>query len=560
MAEILHILRYKLLSFIKVNIDLRFESIVKNVGSFLVYTGFSVGAFLFTREVIAFLLEQVHIGQFLLHRFLSMLLYVFFLSVNVGNIIVSFSTLYKSNEVSYLLTKPLSHTNLFVIKFLDNFFYSSTTLFLIGLSVLLGYGSYFHHSWTFYGWAMMLLFIPFMLLAATIGVMMLMGLMKLAAKFGVRTVIIGLSSAYALSVYAFFRLTNPMKLVNEVMQYYPNVNQYFGYLDPPFSRFLPNHWVAEVLYWTGTENPAHALPFLYILLASCALACVATVLLAHRWYYPTWLASLEMRVQRGDSSKKGMFRFAGDSVLRPQTEVLLKKEFWQFFREPSQWIHLCVILLLLVIFTGSMVQIRTVQVTPFLQTVSYMVIFLFNAFLISSIALRFVYPLISIEGEAFWKIRSSPISLHAVAGLKFGLALCTTFILGQLLNGLSNRPLELTQALSTSSVINVGFVTLAMVGLSFGMGSFFATYEEKNPIRVASSQGASLTFLLSLIYLVFLVGVLVIPVRRHFESIFGGFSQAAPGLGMAIIAIGSVSLLVAGLSYAASVRSLKRDF
>src|SRR5712691_102676 len=165
MAEILHILRYKLLSFIKVNIDLRFESIVKNVGSFIVYTGFSVGTFLFTRAVIAFLLEQVHIGQFLLHRFLSMLLYVFFLSVNVGNIIVSFSTLYKSNEVSYLLTKPLSHTNLFVIKFLDNFFYSSTTLFLIGLSVLLGYGSYFHHSWTFYGWAMMLLFIPFMLLA-----------------------------------------------------------------------------------------------------------------------------------------------------------------------------------------------------------------------------------------------------------------------------------------------------------------------------------------------------------------------------------------------------------
>ncbi len=561
MTEILHILRYKILSFIKVNIDWHFESAVKNVGSFLVYTGFSIGTFFFTRGLIAFLLEEVHIGQFLLHRFISMLLYVFFLSVNVGNIIVSYSTLYKSKEVVYLLTAPVSHTNLFVIKFLDNFFYSSTTLFLIGLCALLGYGSYFQHSWTFYVWAMMLLFIPFMLLAAAVGVIMLMGLMKIAGRIGARKVIIGLGSAYVLSIYAFFRFTNPMKLVNEVMKYYPNLNQYFGYLDPPFSRFLPNHWAAEVLYWTGMHNGTMALPYLYVLLGLCALSCVGAVLLARRWYYPTWLASLDLRARRAATSEGGgIFSMAKNSMLGHQTEVLFKKEFWQFFRDPSQYIHLSVMALLMAIFVGSMMQLRTIQVNPLLQTISYLVIFLFNAFLIASISVRFVYPLISIEGESFWKIRSAPISLHKVAGLKFALAWSATFVIGQLLNALSSRPLGLASILWLSSASNTAFITLAMVGLSFGGGSFFATYHENNPIRVASSQGASLTFLLSLLYLVFLVSVLFIPVNRYFESVFTGASLATSGIVTGVVTVGSVSFIIAGLSYVLSIRSLKRDF
>lgn len=560
MSEIIHILRYKLLSFIKVSIDWRFESVLKNVGSFLVYTGFTIGTFFFTRGVIAFLLEEAHIGLFLLHRFLSMLLYVFFLSINAGNIIVSYSTLYRSTEVWYLLTKPVSYANLFVIKFLDNFFYSSTTLFVIGLSVLVGYGSYFHLPWTFYLWAILLLFLPFMFLAAILGVMMLMGLMKLAQAVGTRIVIIALSSAYLFSVYAFFKLTNPMKLVNDVMRFYPDINQYFGSLDPPFSKFLPNHWVAESLYWMVMGNFSNAVLYGALLLIMCSIASVAALYIAQRWYYQSWLAFLGLRMNREDTSHSTrMFHLAKDSSLETQTEVLLKKEFWQFFREPSQWIHLSVIVLLIAIFVGSISQIEAVQSLAFLQTISYLVVFLFNAFLISSIALRFVYPLISIEGEAFWKIRSSPIGLGKVAALKFGLAFLLTLIIGQILNGFS-RLLTSSSILLISSVVNVSSITLAMVALCFGMGSVFATYKEKNPIRVASSQGASLTFLLSLIYLVFLVGVLFSPTNRYFEFVAAGKSPIGSQFFAAITVIGIVSLIVAAIFYKISLTSLKRDF
>lgn len=560
MSEILHILRYKFLSFIKANIDWHLESVIKNIGSFLVYSGFTVGAFFFTRGAISFLLEQVHIGLFLLHRFLSMLLYVFFLSINAGNIIVSYSTLYKSSEVLYLLTKPVSYTNLFVIKFLDNFFYSSTTLFVVGLSVLAGYGSYFHLPWSFYLWAIGFLFIPFMFLAAIIGVMMLMGVMKLAHVVGARIVIVALGGLYVSSIYAFFKFTNPMKLVNEVMKFYPNINQYFGFLDPPFSKFLPNHWVAESLYWMVVGNFSRTVPYFCILLATCCLVGLAAIRIAHRWYYQSWLVFLGLRKNRTDANQSArMFDLAKRSPLEPQTEVLLKKEFWQFFREPSQWIHLSAIVLLIAIFVGSIMRIDIVQSLTFLQTVSYLVVFLFNAFLISSIALRFVYPMISVEGEAFWKIRSAPVSLHKVAVLKFSAALSLTLIIGQILNGFS-RPLTSSSILSASSAANVAFIAVAMVALSFGMGSLFATYKEKNPIRVASSQGASLTFLLSLLYLVFLVAVLFFPINRYFESIALGKPLITSEIFTTNVVIAIVSIVIATISWIISLRALKRDF
>ncbi|HZY10060.1 MAG TPA: hypothetical protein VFF29_02800, partial [Bacteroidota bacterium] len=104
MSEILHILSFKLLSSVKLTMELRIDNIVKNLASIIVFGGFAIGAFYFTQTSTAYLLDNTRIGLFLFHRFLSMLLFVFFLSINVGNIIVAYATFYRSEETMYLLT------------------------------------------------------------------------------------------------------------------------------------------------------------------------------------------------------------------------------------------------------------------------------------------------------------------------------------------------------------------------------------------------------------------------------------------------------------------------
>ena len=142
-----HILRYKLRAYLHTAFEARFVSIIRGVGSLLVFGGFSIGAYFFANGATHFILEHTRTGLYLFHQFISMLLFVFFVAVNLGNIIVSYSTLYRSTEVNLLLTKPIPFITVFILKFFDNFFYSSTTLFLVAFMVLLGYGNHFGYPW-----------------------------------------------------------------------------------------------------------------------------------------------------------------------------------------------------------------------------------------------------------------------------------------------------------------------------------------------------------------------------------------------------------------------------
>lgn len=561
MKNFLFILQYKFLIFFKSNTRLTSENIIKSIGSFLVYCGFAIGIYFLTRSVIAFLIEEAHIGLFLLHRFISMMLFVFFLTVNAGNIVVAYSTLYKSKEVSYLITKPISFTSLFTIKFFDSFFYSSITLFLIGLSVLFGYGSYFNLSWTFYFGFMFFGFIPFMLIASALGVIFLMFIIKTASKIGIKLIIVFAGMFYVASVYSFFKLSKPFQLASEVMKYYPNVNQYFGFLDPPFYKYLPNHWISESLYWIISGRFDVALNQVWILLGACFVVFTIMILIAKRIYHSTWLDALNLKVrEKYSSSSNNIFSFSSNSKFETQSEVFLKKEFWQFFRDSNQWIHLSMIMLLIFIFVASITKVDIIKSLPLLQTISYLVLFLFNVFLISSIGLRFLYPNLSIEGETFWKLKSAPVDVKKAIRLKFLPMFLIMLAVAQILNLFSHLSIHNGQYLWLFSSIGLLFITLSLASLTFGMGAYFVNYKEKNPIRAASSQGASLAFLLAIAYMIFLVAVYYLPLNQHLDLLRSGQRKFTSGMIVANAVVAFVSAIISIISYKISIKTLKKDY
>jgi len=133
MYLLFHIFLYKFKASLKSVFDVRSVSVVRSVGSFLFYCGFVWGVYVSTRNITIYVLHQTQIGLYLYHRFLEMILFIFFIAVNLGNIIVSYSTLYKSPEVAYLMTKPLPSVSLFVIKFSIIFFTALQRYFLSAL-------------------------------------------------------------------------------------------------------------------------------------------------------------------------------------------------------------------------------------------------------------------------------------------------------------------------------------------------------------------------------------------------------------------------------------------
>lgn len=562
MKDIFHILFYKIIIFLKVNTPFNFKSFFKSASSGLVYLIFAYGVYLLTLNTIEYLLVTVKIGSFLLHRFILIVLFIFFVTINVGNIVVSFSTLYKSKEVFYLITKPLSFTKLFLIKFLDNFFYSSTTLLLIITSVLIGYAVYFNLYWTFYPIALFLLILPFMFTAASLGVIILLIILKLSSKFGTRKVLLLISILYFSGVIAFYFISSPIDLIQRVFDYYPNINQYFGFLENSMIKFLPNYWIADALYWISEDKFSRAVPFIYTNVITSLTIFSIALFLAKKWYYQTWLISLnisdDLRIKSRFNYK--FFRFDKNSSLNSFDESIIKREFWLFFREPNQWAHLTVMIVLITIFISSISGINVIilnSYNEYLKTIMYLVVTLFNVFLIASLSLRFVFPLISLEGDTLWKLRSAPINFNHLLLKRFAIYFLIIFFIGQILSLFSNNQFPLQ--LSIVAQINTAIISISLISMNFGMGGIFANYREKNAIRLASSQGASITFLFTLLYLILLIVILFIPVFNFFQLQSRGIKTPILNLFATTIILFVLSLLISSFSLRAGLKAFQKD-
>lgn len=568
--------------FWKVSTKQDFGMIIRNIGSFIVFGSFAVGAFYFSNFITAYLLDNVKIGMFLFHRFIGMILFVFFITINLGNMVVSFSTLYRTPEVSFLLTSPVSYLNIFVIKFLDNFFYSSGTLFMVGFSVLLGYGFYFNFPWHFYLLIMFGVLIPFMFVAACLAVIVLMLVMKIASKINFRLLVGIIVVLYISQIYLYFKITSPVNLVQEVMQYYPYVDLYFGTLDPTMAKFLPNFWVSEILYFYAMGNFTAVTGYVTLLSLTTIGAFVFALAIANAMYYSTWITSLSIKslTVKSLEIKNSFFTFGKKSFFSSQVEVLLKKELWQFLREPSQWIHFVVMMGLLVVFLSSVGALSVKLESPELRAVVYLVVFIFNIFLINSIALRFGFPMISIEGNAYWSVRSAPVSVKKIYWIKFAVIMIFLGVLSLLIALISNLPYLQTQlvfdkalskvimivpqepikTLAYFSIIITPIVTATLVSLNVGLGSVYANFNEKNPIRIASSQGATMTFLLSVVYLILLLAIYYFPTVGFFLAESKNTNVDWSMIRTIFLVITISSGIIIYVSHLLGIRSLRRDY
>ena len=563
MSVLLHILKFKLLTFLKFESQFSVKSVTKNLIAPIIYILFAIGTFYFTQNIIAYLMEDVKIGMFLLHRFLFVVLFIFFMTVNIGNIVVSYSTFFKSKEVAFLLTQPVSFVQIFIVKFFDNFFYSSSTLLLMVSAALTGYTSYFNLPWLFVPFSIIVLILPFMFIAGTLGAIILLVIMRFAASFGIKKVLFTIAALYAFAIILFYIFSSPVQIVTRVFEYFPNINNYFGFLESPVIKLLPNHWVADSLYWISSGKYLAAGWSVFLLIVFAILFYLLALFLAKKWFYKSWLIFLNLSNELSVKRKKfrlSAFSFEKKSSFKPKREALVKREILMFIREPSQWSHFLVMTFLITVFVLSISNIDVLLLNAFnvyLKTLIYLIIYMFNVFLIASMSLRFIFPLVSLEGETIWKIRSAPLNYKKLMLTRLTIYFLVILIIGQILNFVSNYQFSIV--LAAISQLNTAFVTITLVSLNFGMGAAYANYKEKNPIRVASSQGASFTFLFTIIYLVFLIILMFGPLSNYFGAIDKrSFSSVSQLLYTSLI-LGAIAFIVSYISISKGVRDFVKD-
>ena len=197
------------------------------------------------------------------------------------------------------------------------------------------------------------------------------------------------------------------------------------------------------------------------------------------------------------------------------------------------------------------------------------VFYIYNTFYIQrfydSIARAAVYvSYVRTRGKAVLVDTDAPVNLELWYSLKFAAGFVLVVLLAEIIAWAMTIPFirynprgELLQWFGLYTGL---WLASALASMNMGFGAFFAEYTEKNPIRAASSQGATLTFLSSLLYLFVIVAIVLIPLSKYFQSLFHFTKFARESIVIPGTAIAVLSMLACVGGWHVGLRSMKRDF
>jgi len=111
--------------------------------------------------------------------------------------------------------------------------------------------------------------------------------------------------------------------VEKVNRYYPNLDSYISQATPNFLQYLPNQWVSEFLFYVA-RGEVMKLCLCRILLLVTSIVFSACLFVAHKYYYRSWLVSLQVQSAAQapyDPARMHFLDFRSNSLFPSQIEV-----------------------------------------------------------------------------------------------------------------------------------------------------------------------------------------------------------------------------------------------
>lgn len=222
--------------------------------------------------------------------------------------------------------------------------------------------------------------------------------------------------------------------------------------------------------------------------------------LLHRSLYATGFS------QAQESSQGWVRSGAGADLLRRtlrplgvlRAELILK-ELRLFFRDTTQWSQLILLAVLVIVYVfnikflplrGEGTTFSLVSIVPFLNLV-------LAGFVLASIAARFIFPAVSLDGQTLWLLRSSPMSMRGLLWAKFWVGTTPLLVLALVIVGITNFLLEVTPFMFAVSVLSIIGLTFAVCGMAIGFGTIFPQFETENAAQIPTSFGGLLFMMAS---------------------------------------------------------------
>jgi ABC-2 type transport system permease protein len=449
--------------------------------------------------------DYEELGDYLLRLGLSWIFMTFLAFLTFSGIVTALSTFFLSDDLRLLLTAPVAARRLFYARFARTVVQSSWMVVVFIAPVLVGVGLAQCAPASFYVTAALTV-IPFAIIPVAVGTACTLLLVNVFPARRARDLLMLMGFLFAASIVVLLRMIRPEQLLRA--ESLPDVTGFFSTLQSPVTPLLPSFWAGELLFASlkGGWDALHAGA-----LWTTALAfCVGLRAADERWHFSGY-----SRSQEAPKARFTKFRtldvVAAVLPLSPVRRQMLVKDLKIFLRDVSQWSQLLLLLALVLIYLYNFRVLdlgRIPYMSGFVKNVYAFVNLGMAGFVLATVAVRFVFPMVSAEGPAFWLVRKSPVSMHDFLWSKFWTGFVPVLVLTETLTIAANELLDVDPFLKIVAAGAIVFLSLALVGLATGLGARYPRFTADNPSQVAGSYGGVAFMILAVLLIIVIIALL----------------------------------------------------
>ena len=467
-------------------------------------------------------------GDILARKLLSMVLLTLFSLLIFSSIITTLTKLYLSKDLVLVHSLPVSTGKIFLARWFESTIDSSWMVIVYSLPVFLSYGIVYNAGLFFYA-TVFLTMVPLCLIASGISALAVVLIAVILPAGRLRTVFVFLGFILFLILILAFRLMRPERLVNP--DTFTSLVLYFRSLETPGSSFLPTTWIFDSIHASMTGQIGSALFDL-----SLAWVCAVSLIFIIAWIagaaYFSGFSKAQTTPERLFTKRGAGGRGWEDllNFLSGPSRAYAVKEIKTFMRDQTQWpqIFLIIALIVVYLYNFSVLPLGKSPIkTVYLQNIFSFLNMGLATFVLTAIAARFVYPAVSIEGEAFWIVRSSPIRIRTFLWIKFCIYYIPLLILTEILIVASNMLLHVTPFMMALSVTTVFFMVPGIVAMGVGFGAAYPDFKSENPAQSVTSFGGLLFMILCAGFIATVIVLEAGPVYSVFMADFRGAPLSA---------------------------------
>lgn len=477
------------------------------------------------------------LGPFLAGKLLGLILIGFFSLLLLSSVITALSSFFLAKDLDLLVAAPVDWLKLYGAKLLETGVNASWMVVLMAVPMFAAFGVAYHGG-PLFPLLVLAAFLPFLVVPAVVGSALTLLLVNIFPARRTRDILSVIAVFAAGGVVLLFRIIRPERLARP--EGFRSLVEFVTILRTPTSPFLPSEWVQRaVLGWL--HNRPDYLP-LYLLWSTAAAAFVLGALLHRALYLDGFSKAQEssQRLARGTMGRRlGHRLFTPFGILRRE---LLLKELRLFFRDTTQWSQLILLSVLVVVYVFNIkyLPLRGEGITFFLVNVIPFLNLVLAGFVLASIAARFIFPSVSLEGRTLWLLRSSPMPVSDLLWAKFWVGTLPLLVLALGIVVVTNVLLQVSDFMFAVSVMTIALMTLALCGMALGFGTMFPQYETENAAQIPTSFGGLLFMIASIALIACVITLEARPVYSFLSARLYG-TETNPG--QMVIGFGLAALL-----------------